>query len=130
MKASKSAVSTARRMFRLLNAGGSLDEEKLRHVAKRLAEEKPRDYRGILQTLKRLVEAQIAARTVVVESATALDQGEQDNIVSNLRKKHGDNIIPEFKENSDLLGGLRIKVGDTVYDSSVRSRLNRIAASL
>ena len=44
-----------------------------------------------------------------------------------LAKDYGSNLAIEFKSNPDLLGGLRIKVGDDVLDGSVKGRLDRLA---
>ena len=35
----------------------------------------------------------------------------------------------EFAENADLIGGMRVKLGDDVYDGSVKTRLSRLAES-
>ena len=53
MKVSKVAQSTARRIFRLCSKDGQVNEEHLRIAVTKLAEEKPRDYRGMLQALRR-----------------------------------------------------------------------------
>ena len=130
MKTSKVATATARRIFRLCLENGKMNEERLSGVIKRFATEKPRDFRGILHELRRLVRAELAKKQVTVESAAALADGEKDNITNSLRKKHGDDLNFEYKVTPDLLGGLRIQVGDNVFDSSVKSRLDRLANAL
>lgn len=129
MKASKVATSTARRIFRLCQENGEIHEDRLRGVIERLGKEKPRDYLSILQVLRRLVVTKLASRRVQVQSAVSLSKPEQEAVTSDLKKKHGDKIDVEFSENAELLGGLRIQVGDTVYDSSVQARLSRLAES-
>jgi F-type H+-transporting ATPase subunit delta len=49
-----------------------------------------------------------------------------DRIVANLRSRYGDDLTAEFRTNPELLGGLRIKIGDDVWDGSVRHRLNQL----
>ena len=129
MKASKVATSTARRIFRLCQENGEIHEDRLRGVIERLGKEKPRDYLSMLQVLRRLVVTKLASRRVQVQSAVSLSKPEQEAVTSDLKKKHGDKIDVEFSENAELLGGLRIQVGDTVYDSSVQARLSRLAES-
>ena len=70
MKASKVATSTARSIFRLCSQDGQLDEGHMRVAINKLSTEKPRDYRGILQVLRRLIKAEVASKQVTVESAT------------------------------------------------------------
>jgi len=46
--------------------------------------------------------------------------------VTNLRRRYGDDLTTEFRTNPDLLGGLRIKIGDDVWDGSVKNRLHKL----
>ena len=127
MKISKVANAAARRIFRLCQTGGRFDEAKLSTAVKRIAETKPRDYRGILSALKRLVRLELERRHVVIESATELDQDDRNRIVSGLAVKYGTGLTFEFRSNPDLLGGLKIRVGNDVFDGSVKGRLDRLA---
>lgn len=127
MKISKVANAAARRIFRLCQTGGRFDEAKLSTAVKRIAERKPRDYRGILSALKRLVRLELERRHVVVESATELDEAKRNSIVSGLAVKYGTGLTFEFRTNPDLLGGLKIRVGNDVFDGSVQGRLDRLA---
>jgi F-type H+-transporting ATPase subunit delta len=43
-----------------------------------------------------------------------------------LRARYGDDLTIEFKTNPTLLGGLRVKLGDDVWDGSVRNRLRTL----
>jgi F-type H+-transporting ATPase subunit delta len=127
MKASKVATSTARSIFRLCSSDGQLNEEHLRMAINKLATEKPRDYRGILQVLRRLVQAEVASKQVTVESATTLDADTAESLSTSLRSQYGQDLTFDFKTNTDLLGGLRIRVGNDVFDGSVKARLDRLA---
>ncbi len=127
MKISKVANTAARRIFRLCQSGGRLDEAKLSTAVRRIAESKPRDYRGILSALKRLVRLELERRRVVVESAAELDQVSRDRVVSGLVAKYGNDLNFEYRVTPDLLGGLKIRVGNDVFDGSVKGRLDRLA---
>ncbi len=130
MKISKVAASQARRIFGMcVDSAGKLDQEKLRLAIRRIVEAKPRDYRGILGAIQRLVRIEIARRHVTIESAAALDAQTADQIRNKLITKYGNDLTFEYKVRPELLGGLRIQVGDDVWDSSVKSRLNRFATS-
>jgi F-type H+-transporting ATPase subunit delta len=50
--------------------------------------------------------------------------------VNNLKKKYGNDLTATFTVNSDLLGGMRVRVGSDVWDSSVRNRLQRLEQQL
>lgn len=129
MKISKTAAAAARRLFGLCQTGGRLDESKLRLVISRLVESKPRDYRAILAALQRLTRLDAERRKVVVESAVELDFVTRERVVSDLNSKYGDNLAVQYQVTPALLGGLRIRVGDDVYDGSVQGRIDRFAAA-
>lgn len=127
MKISKVANSTARRIFRMCQTDGKLDESKLLTCIRRLATDKPRDYRGILSALKRLVRLELERRHVVVESATDLDAATRERVSSGLAAKYGSDLTYEYRVNPELLGGLKVRVGNDVFDGSVKGRLDRLA---
>ena len=127
MKASKDAVSAARRLFRLCMPGEKLNEEILRKVFTRIIEKKPRNYKGILVTLKNLVRLELERHHVVVESAEALDAASSSRVENEFTSKHGNDLTFEYKVNPALLGGIRVRKGDDLWDGSVKSRLDRLA---
>ena len=127
MKVSKVAAATARRLFGMCQTDGEMDDSKMRTVVSKLAEEKPRDYRAVLAALHRLVRLETARRTVLVESATELSAAEKTKISQSLSADYGQNLQFEYSINQDLLGGLRIKVGDDLLDGSVSGRIDRLS---
>ena len=130
MKVSKVAQSTARRIFRLCSQGGQMNEEHLRLAITKLSTEKPRDYRGMLQALRRLIRAAVAERQVTVESASHIDQATMVTLEGSLRQQYGQNLTFNFKTTPELLGGMRVRVGNDVFDGSVKARLQRLSDSL
>jgi F-type H+-transporting ATPase subunit delta len=127
MKVSKVAAATARRLFGLCQTAGRLDETKLRTVVTRLIESKPRDYRAVLSALQRLTRLEADRRRVTVESAVALDDASRQRVVDGLAKAHGPNLTISYTVKPELIGGLRIRVGNDVLDGSVQGRLTRLA---
>ena len=80
MKISKTAQTTARRIFRLCSPEGHLDEKRLHGVISKLVADQPRDYRGILAGLARLVRREQARSQVLVESARFLDPATEQRV--------------------------------------------------
>ncbi len=70
-----------------------------------------------------VVEAQIF-------SAFPLEDQQLEHIVSLLSKRYQKNINPNVNVDSDLIGGIKVQVGDKVWDASVRGRLNEMATAL
>ena len=127
MKVSREAATTARRAFRMCVEGDRVVDDKLRKVFKKIAEEKPRGWQAILHELKRLTRLEMERRQVLVESAEELDSASQERVKASLIKKYGDDLSFEFKVNADLLGGMRVRVGNDVWDGSVKTRLDRLS---
>lgn len=127
MKISKVAAATARRLYGLCQVNGQLDDNKLRDLVSKLIAAQPRDYRAILASIQRLTRLETARREVLVESATVLTAADSQRVAAGLASEHGSNLIIQFKTNPELLGGLRIKVGDDVLDGSVQGRLDRLS---
>ena len=68
-----------------------------------------------------------ASRTARVESAVALGQAQQQEIRDSLNRLKGGQVAVEFAENPGLIGGMRVKIGDDVFDGSVRTRLANLS---
>jgi len=91
---------------------------------------KPRRYVDVLKDYQRLIHLEVEKRHAIIESATPLNRSLGDRIVANLRARYGEDLTTEFRTNPELLGGLRIKIGDDVWDGSVRNRLNQLQEQL
>jgi len=70
-----------------------------------------------------VVEAQIS-------SAFPLEGKELEQLVSLLSKRYEKNISPTVDVDSDLIGGIKVQVGDKVWDASVRGQLQKMATAL
>jgi len=129
MKVNKEIRKTARALVRDSFTGGWIDRGRVASLVESLIKEKPRDYLGILEDYKRLLRLEVEKRHARIESASELDQNTSAQIVANLKRKYGD-LTTEFAVNPALLGGVRIRVGSDVWDSSVRNRLQRLEQEL
>jgi F-type H+-transporting ATPase subunit delta len=67
---------------------------------------------------------------VQVRSAAELDQATTSLVADKLRAALGMEIDLELQIDPDLIGGLVVRVGDTVYDASVANRLRRLRDEL
>ncbi len=59
----------------------------------------------------------------VVTTSRKLDQASMKAIQQALSNTTGKHVIARFRTNPRLIGGMVAKVGDTVYDASIRTRL-------
>lgn len=73
------------------------------------------------------VEGVIDAR---IETAFPLDDGQLQTLTADLERRFQRRISPQISVVPDLIGGVKIVVGDTVIDGSVRGRLAGMTAAL
>lgn len=126
MKGSKQSRRDAKQLFQSCQANGALDEDRVRQVVALLIEKKPRGYFGTLQEFQRLVKLDVNSRSARVESAVALNDAQQQTVRDGLSRLKGSEVAVEFAQNADLIGGMRVRLGDDVFDGSVRTRLTRL----
>jgi F-type H+-transporting ATPase subunit delta len=77
-----------------------------------------------------LCEASAGKITVEVRTPSALTAPERDGLLRQLRQTLQQEASLEEAVEPALLGGLTLKIGDWVYDASVRSRLQEIRKQL
>jgi F-type H+-transporting ATPase subunit delta len=65
-----------------------------------------------------------------VRTALPLDEGQRAEIMARLRSLTGAEIEILETVDPDLIGGIAVRIGDQLYDASVRSRLERLRARL
>lgn len=122
MSAAKQAQQLARQLFRLSLVNGELSAERvggaLAYVEKHCAHP-----HAVLSAYHRLAAAEVARGQAVVEHAGSVTPAIVDGIAAALSRRYGRKILPLAKRNDALLAGLRVRVGDDVYESSVAGQL-------
>ena len=127
MKITKQARRGAKQLFQSCQVNGQLDDNRVRKAVQLLIGQKPRGYFAILQHIQRLVKLDEANRTARVESAVALGRAQQQDVRNSLNRLKGGNVTVEFATNPGLIGGMRVKIGDDVFDGSVKTRLTALS---
>ena len=127
MKGTKQSRRLAKQLFKSCQVDDRLNADRVRKAVRLLIEQKPRGYFGILQNLQRLVKLDEASRSARVESAVALSQAQQQEVRNSLKRLKSSDVTVEFATNSGLIGGMRVKIGDDVYDGSVKTRLTSLS---
>lgn len=83
--------------------------------------------RDMFEALRREQEGVMEATVV---SALPLTDGQLQPLVAALEKRYGRKITAKVDIDPQLIGGLKIMVGDKVIDATVRGRLDEMAAAL
>jgi F-type H+-transporting ATPase subunit delta len=81
------------------------------------------EYGNIVDALENRVHA-------LVTVAREPDAATQSTIQSGVSRALGKTVVPHYSVNPDILGGIIVRVGDTVMDGSVRRRLANLRAVL
>ena len=130
MKPNRKVKRAARQLYRACLVDGLLDHGRVRLVTQRIAASPRRGSLRLLSDFRRLVRLDHDRHTALVESAAPISSGLRDSIQADLTRLYGPGLVASFVDNPALIGGVRIKVGSDVYDTSVRSRLAALEARL
>ena len=77
-----------------------------------------------------LVNARSGVADARIESAFPIDAGQLAEVAATLEKRFGRRLNPTVTVRPDLIGGIRVVVGDEVLDTSVRARLEQMKVAL
>jgi F-type H+-transporting ATPase subunit delta len=87
-----------------------------------------------LEAISREVDAMIEARSgrisAEVTSARPLDASQLSQIINALEKLSGKKVAVTRREDPELLGGVVARLGDTIYDGSLRTQLRTLRDEL
>ena len=76
------------------------------------------------------MQEQLGIRQAEIVTARELSEEERDELVAEVGKLAGSRIEPVFKLDESIIGGTVVRIGSTVYDGSVRGRLERLREAL
>ena len=129
-----------------LNDAGKSTEDKLTTLQGALPTDTPAEVSNLLKllvqegdlnllsevssSLTQLVSGNAAPIKAEITSAVELSDEEKQKLQQALSAEHGEGVTFSFNVNPALMGGLRVRVGDRLIDTSVASRLSALRESL
>ena len=84
----------------------------------------------VAQAYRRLLQEQLGIRQAEIVTARELNEQERDALVAEIGKLAVSRVEASFKLDAAILGGTVVRIGSTVYDGSVRGRLDRLKEQL
>lgn len=84
----------------------------------------------IAEQFHALKNAREGSADVEITSAFPMEGATLTDLVAVLERKFGRKLVPTVAVDPSLIGGVRVKVGDEVLDTSVRARLAAMQATL
>jgi len=110
--------------------GGDVSKQALNLVLLMIRRGRPKQVPAMVARFNELLRRERGIVLAEVRSALPLDDAERQAISERLAALTGDTV--EISEMVDplLIGGIAVRIGDRLYDASVRSRLERLRARL
>jgi len=110
--------------------GTEIPRHVLNFVLVTIDKRRQRLLREISQQYNALVDERLNREHVSVTLARSVDEDTKNVIADRLSGALGKTAIPHFRVKPDIIGGLVIRTSDTIYDGSIRRRLDGMRRQL
>ena len=109
---------------------GDVSSEALNLVLLMIRRGRPRAIPRMVEHFASLVRRERGVSLAEVRTALPLDDTQRAAVMERLHELTGDEIEINELVDESLIGGITVRIGDRLYDASVRSRLERLRARL
>ncbi len=130
MRGNKQTQQLARQLFQLSLDNGVLSAERVAGVLAYVEKHAPAKPVALLQAYQRLIAREVARGQAIVEHAGPVDDALLKSIEGAMSQRYHRPVVASGKPNSELLAGLRIRVGDDVFETSVSAQLAALSAAV
>jgi F-type H+-transporting ATPase subunit delta len=126
--ADKATQQLARQLFTLSLVNGSVSAAQVEGVLAYLEKHPPAQPKQVLLAYRRLIARELAKSRVVVEHAGPVTDGILRSLEGALTQKYKSQITASAVQNAALIAGLRLRIGDDIYEASVAAQLEQLSA--
>lgn len=130
MTRDKKILQFAKKLVELSREGGVVTEARVAECLSGLKKVELRHKLLVLKTYLHYIRKAVAEQTAVVSTPGALSPDALAAIESKFSKIYDRPIAAVTQSDPSLIAGVRIRVGDDVYDASVAGRLKRLAENV
>jgi F-type H+-transporting ATPase subunit delta len=85
---------------------------------------------AIVQAYQEIVDQYTGTIAATIFSSIPLTVDQKTVVVNRLKGISGSQLRPDFQQDEDMIGGVIVKIGSTVYDGSVRNQLELVKRTL
>lgn len=110
--------------------GGRIPEQLLHFLLVAIDKRRQRLLTGIAREFHLLVDEHLGREHVEVTLARSLDEAARSRITERLSALLGKQAVPHFRVEPDILGGIVVRTEETIFDGSVRRRLDGMRRQL
>jgi F-type H+-transporting ATPase subunit delta len=126
----KIAQQFARKLFALSLVDGAVSAERVGGVLAYVEKHTPANPVMVLKAYHRLVATELAKSEAIVEHAGPVNDAMLAAIAAAMSKKYSRTVTATAKPSATLLAGIRVHVGDDIYESSVAGQLASLASAV
>jgi F-type H+-transporting ATPase subunit delta len=126
----KQIKQLSRQFFKLSFANGELSADRIAGVLQYIERNRPPQTLAVLKAYQRLIAGEVARGRAIVEHAGPLAESVLAGITASMTRRYSRRIQGVSRRNDALIAGLRVRVGDDVYESSVAGQLAALAAAV
>ena len=130
MKRDQKITKLAKKLVELSKDSGVVTESKVAEVLAGLQQVQHRHHLTVLKTFLNYLRREVALQTAVVSTPTGLSDDSIKAIEVQFSKLYNRSVNAVTQPDTSLIAGVRVRVGDDVYDASVAGRLQRRAGSV
>lgn len=128
MKFDKKSVRLVKKLLSLSkDDDGRVTESGVGQVIEALRRSRPRHHNRILKIYLKHIRREIAAQKAIVVAPAPLRPETLKRIETKFTSLHGRKIDAIFENDSSLIAGVCVRVGDDLYDASLAGRLKHFA---
>ena len=127
MATPKQIRQTARVLFKVSLEDGIVTAERVAGVLAWIEKNEPHQQLAILREYQRLVQTEINKSLARIEHAGALSPDAASQISESLSKRYNRRVTATVRENPALIAGLRVSIGDDVFESSIAGQLETLS---
>jgi F-type H+-transporting ATPase subunit delta len=113
-----------------LNARLGLQKELRNLIAVLINNDRIKEVHEVAAAYRAELQEQLGIRQAEIVTARELGDDERNALIAGVGEMAGARIEASFKLDQSILGGAVVRIGSTVYDGSVRGRLERLREAL
>ncbi|HYM52379.1 MAG TPA: ATP synthase F1 subunit delta [Candidatus Dormibacteraeota bacterium] len=123
------AFSDKERVLRRV-VGDGVSPEALSLVLLMIRRGRPRAIDRMIARFEELLRQERGIALAEVRTALPLEEAQRTAVAERLAELTGERVEMNELVDESLIGGIAVRIGDTLYDASVRNRLERLRARL
>ena len=124
-------IKLAKRLARLVIEAGEDGVRQVKPALEKILHGRSRaDRKGFLKAFHKAVVREIHKDTLIIESAESLSDEVVESLVSQFSKDRARSLHVVRKSSPELIAGIRVRLGDSVFDASLASNLQSLASRI